>query len=305
MIRLRAELRARRARLGGSAHPARLLIRLDDLNAPGPDPGPGILPQAEVHRFIVAAVMWGGALPVRVVGRADNPRVADTVRFAWRLECPVRLRTNARGLADRAELLVDSGLRELRVAVAGPRQEAACGDTEAEVHQALAALRRAKEERRAQYPTVIAEVPISPETADVVPAVLRTMRDAGADAVELTPPFRGPAVEESQWVLLDVAAVDRPPFHRTPEAVLASLREPASGDAPGNPRRRGRDGASCPLGTLQIELTAQGALRSCPFHADMTPWNGDISADWARLAAHRGHIRSCERRCLHPDLTPW
>jgi hypothetical protein len=298
IIQSRSRWRGLRARRGSAGRPARALLRLDDLDEPVA-PGPLRFQLAQWEDRITELVQWAGAMPVCVVARAANPLMPDVVRFAHRLECPTSLRTTAAGLPrSRAEELLDRGLDELIIRVAGASdavQQAVLGES---ALQALDALQGAVAARmgRGLPLRVVVEIPLTTTGAREVPALFAWARGNGADAVRIAAPFRGLEPGPDVAAALDFASTQRAPFHATPADAVRQMRTLVAGDEPGATRRGGR----CPVGGTRVELRGDGAVLSCPFKAGAG--SGGLEQAWGGLADHRGSILACERSCVHPDL---
>ena len=328
-IQLRARWRAVRAvRGGGGAWPARLLIRLDDLDAPDAGTGQAIASAAEAARrpppqgtFQTAPGKWrihrreegwqdlilrvydeAGVIPTRFVGRPEAPFLAPLIRFAHRLEAPTGLRTCGRGLTGRiAEEWADGGLEEVWVRLAGlspELQREVCGE---EVEEAQAAIRtliaaRGRAGKGLIPPVRVGvEVPYTEAGAKEIAGVFRWAQEAGADMCRVAAPWRG--WEAPQTVVLDLLSLYRPPFNRTSPGALLALRR-GGGAAPGVERR----GGCCPVGGLQWEILPDMRLRSCPFQQGTAAIDAAAGEVPGQLAAHRAAIRGCRRECFHPDL---
>lgn len=277
-IRARAAGRAWRARRGLPARPGHLVLRLDGLDAPGPVPGEA--PLEVWQEWVIDTLAWTGVVPVRVVGGATHPHLAELARFANRLDCPVTVRTGAPGLDDPvARALVDAGIR--RVVIVGD-----------EPAPAVRALARARREREATLDLLV-EVPA--DRARALRDVAAAVRAEGADGVRLAAPWAGGpwrvdvvdgVAEARAWIAS---------FHRVDREALRALPD-FSGDGPGTPRARGR----CPVAGLRLELTPDGLARACPFKAGAVPVAG--ASTWEALAPHRAAIAACGRACWHPEL---
>jgi len=299
-VRARSRIRQERARFGLGGRPARLVVRLDDLDAPGAVPAAALTVDGWFDA-IVRVVEWSGALPVVVVSRPDHPHLAEIVRFAHRLECPTALRTAASGLtAARADELVDCGLERVVLRVAGVSegvQAAVLGETVADTRRAIAALREARESRAVALDIVL-EVPFSDRTAPELRALFQEAGAVGVDGVVAAAPWVGGNYEPGSLEVLGWLQSQQVPLNRTPSTTFELLRA-MRGGGPGLARTRG----ACPVGTLQVELLPDGTLRSCPFKGDTATLRDDMEPAWKALAAHRDAIRACDRACAHPLLS--
>ena len=298
-IALRARIRRRLTKLGFSSRPSRLLIRLDSLDSPGTLPSMDRNLEAWQTQ-LVDLYGWAGVLPTVLIGRPNAVLLVGLVRFCHRLEAPTILRTSGEGLSLRmAEELVDSGLDEVWVrmaATADPLQAQVCGESVEVTRTAVRTLLQARKDRKAMLKVGL-EVPFRLESARELPGVFREAREMGVDRARVVPPWRGPAWDERQAVMLDLMALERPPFNITSQSVSMGIRRMADGE-PGAPRQR----AHCTVGG-QLELLPDRSLRACPFKAGGVP-AGDAAESWEKLKSHRAAIRACDRACFHPDLIP-
>jgi hypothetical protein len=306
VIRARTRWRVGRAFTGGAARPARLVLRLDELDAPARSDG-AATPAATLtvdgwYDVVVRVVEWAGALPVHLVARADNPLLPDMVRFAHRLECPTHLRTSASGLVRaRAEELVDCGLERVVVRVAGVSdavQGAVLGETVADTRAALSALLAARASREAALDIAI-EVPFDARTAPELQALFEEARSVGIDGVRVAAPWSGGPFGAGALDALGLLAGQAGPFSRTSAETVAALRS-MRGDGPGVARKQG----ACPVGALRLEVLPNGTLLACPFKGDQRPLGDSMAPAWDALAAHRDAIKRCDRACVHPELSP-
>ncbi|MFZ5475957.1 MAG: hypothetical protein ACOZNI_04215 [Myxococcota bacterium] len=279
VIRARTRWRSRKAASGEAETPARLLLRLDDLDAPVPPAGE-LQSLARWFDAVIRVVEATGPLPVRIVARADHGFLPELARFCHRLECPVSVRTTPGGLdARRAEDLVDAGVG--RVALRA--EDGLAG--------AIAALRAAVGDRGARMDVEV-EVPPGPWMRDA----FGEARSAGADGVRVVA-WQGGPWEDATRAALAWAKAQHAPFHRTPPEALAAIADMA-GDGPGVPRRAG----ACPV-AQRIEIGPDGRASCCPFLSGSAPPQDTLEATWAMLAGHRTAIRACRRACVHPEVT--
>ena len=292
------DVRAQFRRLRRASRPSRLLLRLDDLDAPGPLPATDMNVEAWQTQ-LVELYTWAGVVPTVLVGRVGNPLVSSLIRFCHRLEAPTTLRTAGSGLSLRAaEGLVDDGLDRLWIRMSGAAShEKLCGEPLGLTQDAVRAILRARADRKVPLKVGI-EAVFRLESARELPGIFREAKDLGVDHVRVLPPWLGPAWDSRQSVMVDLLALERPPFHVSPPTVLAGLREMQDGQ-PGSPRRGGR----CPVGG-QLELLTDRSMRSCPFHPGTVSAEVAIDQITAGLAAHQDRIRRCDRVCHHPDLMP-
>ncbi len=254
-----------RSRLGRVDGPARIDLRLDDID------GGALLaqrPLGEWQSRILDLFMAHGPLPLTVIALPTNVLLAEVVRFCHRLDAPVTVRTVGAGLDDRAAgWIIDGGAR--RVVVATPTAGA------------LEALVRVRVSRRAK---VDVEAAVGPETALVEAKALMA---AGADGVRVEPAWRG--APSGPWPLQDVVAS----FHRTDPAVWRALD--AMVGPTSSPPGHARAGGHCGIGS-RIVLDEAG-VRSCPWKDGAV----DRKGAWADLAAHRAAIAACDRVCWHVE----
>lgn len=283
-IRAAAAVRRRKARYGLGEKPARLEIRLDGFDAPGPIASDALRVDQWQDR-IVEAIQWIGPVPLRITAAADHAFLPDLVRFGHRLEMPVTVRTNPEPLSvERAEELVDRGMATCEVVTTLD------GAGEA----AIRALVHARHSRAATL-TVVVHFPITAATAAGARAGFDKARGLGADGVVLAAPWRGFAVNAAAKEGIAEALAQGWPLQRTAaeaRAVLGSLAE-------GGPGVR-RTSGQCALGGLRLALGPDGAASVCPFHVGHH--SGPLVDAPSALAAHRAAVRSCDRRCGHPEL---
>lgn len=276
------------------------MLRLDDLDAPGPTPTE-TLTLDNWYDAIVRVVEWSGPLPTHLVARADHRFLADLVRFTHRLECPTTLTTTAVGLTQRrADELVDCGLERVAVRVAGvtdATQQAVLGESVADTRRAIAALFAARVSRGAPLDIVL-EVPFDARTGSELRALHEEARTVGVDGVRVAAPWRGGPFGAGELDALAWHASQPEPFRRTPAELLEAVRA-WKGDGPGAARVRG----TCPVGALRLEILPDGSLQSCPFKGDRARVADTMAPAWEALAAHRTAIRGCDRACSHPQLT--
>lgn len=296
--RLADQVRGRGLPVPGSSFPARLDLLLDDLGTPTPAPGDAPLEVWEAR--IVSWVMASGPLPVRIVGHATHPLLAELARFAWRLECPGQVRTTARGLdTTLANALIDAGVKRVTLVDDGGVHLGAAGDASA-LEAALHALSAARASRAVKVDLVV-ELPFptllvagSPDLA----ATSARLRAAGADGLEVGAPWQGgPWGADGQEVLSRSRAWVAS-FHRTAPSTWHILSR-YDGAGPGAPRAHGR----CPVAGLRLALGPDGMVCSCPFQQGAVTLGEDAAAVLRALADHRSRIHACERTCVHAVLT--
>lgn len=299
-IALRARVRRRLAAMLASPRPARLLLRLDDLDAPGQVPAMDRNLEAWQEQ-LVEFYRWAGVVPTVLVGRPNAMLLLGLLRFCHRVEAPSILRTCGAGLSLRlAEELVDAGLDEIWLrmgATADPLQERVCGESVAVTRAAVQTLLQARKDRKAPLKVGI-EVPFRLESARELPGVFREARELGVDRARVVPPWRGPSWDDRQSVMLDLMALERPPFNLTSPSVSLGIRRMVDGGE-GASRLRGH----CPVGTGQLEILPDRSMRSCPFKEGRVD-AGPVVESWKKLESHRARVRACDRSCYHPDLLP-
>ncbi len=320
----RLRIRQGLARLGprdpARTIPARLSLRLDEADLPFELGQGAVLTPAAWHRGIVAMVELAGPLPVTILagGKAGAPIAAELVRFAHRLECPVTLVCDGRGVdfAKAAEL-IDRGLRNLRVLIGGVSAEvhqavlhpSGDGASLDEATGAVTAAVAARADRKARLDIEVGLPWRGPAHAEAR-AVLGWARQAGADGFRLLPPWLAADVAVDPE-LLDSLADPSDPFQRTDAGTIAALHAAAAhaDGKPGHARvhalgsRRHRP---CPVGGLRLELSARGRLCCCPFLPPIAdaiePASQDLPEAWAQAGPHLAAIRACDRLCAHPEL---
>ena len=288
--RLADRVRARHIPLPGAPAPGRLDLCLDALGAPAPAaPAPPAVSLSleawEGH--VIAWVMACGPVPVRIVAEADHPLLIDLTRFAWRLECPVHVRTTAPAMNEGvAGALVDAGVKRVTV-VSGPGIEAA-----------LRALAAARVSRGVKLDVVV-ELPLDALIAATnLPTVAAELRAAGADGLRVGPPWHGGPWSPTVAETLERARTWIASFHRTDRQTWETLAR-YDDQGPGAPRTQGR----CPVAGLRLVLTPDGKAAACPFQPGAVPMTDDVPAVLAGLADHRARIHACDRACVHAELT--
>ena len=319
LLRMRASLRTTRARAGLATVPAALHIRLDDLDAPPGDASPSTgAPRSldDVQRDIAAWVRAFGPAPVHVTARATHPHLAETMRFAHRLEARVSLRTCARGLdTEVAARILETAPRVVRVRVAGMDdvvQGAVLDETVEEARAAIEALLTMRTLLGGDGATCAVRAAWVPTEAGAphLRGIFDLARRAAMDGVDVEAPWMpepaGPALRDA----LAWARAQHAPFHGTPAGTIDALlavrtRTDHAGVA--------RSGAGrCPVGGTRLEVRPDGSVTHCPIRCapapGAAPVPGSLAADaraaLASLADQRRHIRACDRACLHPDVTP-
>lgn len=284
-IRAASAVRRQRARFGVGERPARLDVRLDDFDAPGPLSGTPLRVDQWQER-LVEYVQWVGPTPVRITARAGHPFLPDLARFCHRVEMPVTVRTSPEGLdVARAEELLDRGMRTCELVTAS---------VDAAAEAALRALVHARHDRALPL-TVHVHVPITEASAPGARAVFAAARALGADGVVLCPPWQGVAWSAGARAGITAALAEGWPAQLT-SRLAREVLEASSTPGPGAPR----DGGHCALGGTRLLLEPDGAATICPFKPGRSA--APLAEAGAALAAHREAIRRCDRRCGHPEL---
>ncbi len=272
-VRSRAVFRALGAAVGRSGGWGRLVLRLDDLDAPRPGPA-STRDLAGWQEAAVDRILEGGAVPVEVIGRPSNPLLVDLARFVARLDCPVTVRTEGAGLDQAvAEGLVGGGVR--RIVLVGESTEA---------------VRRLDEARRTHGASLdlVVEVPVGTDLDDAA----ARMRGAGADGIRVGLPWAGGPWDPETLAWFAAAAARVASFDRTDRAMLHEAAR-MDGRGPGAARR----GGHCAVGGARLEVGPDGAMYACPHQGERAEPGGPSA-----LVAHRALIRACERVCVHPAL---
>jgi len=270
------------------------------------------LPVAIWQRALLEAVDWLGPVPVTLLSRSAQlpPDLPEVLRFVSRLECPAALFGVDGGVDDEMALrLVDLGLRRACLVLGGVSP-----DLHAEVAglplepttAAIGAWVRARTSRRSGLDVVVV-FPCTPSTASNLSGVEGWARQVGADGFAVSPSFHAPfaPAEVPAEVLARVRSLERSRdrFHRTPPGTQEALRSTwAAGD--GGPGGRGP--FRCPVAGLRIDIRACGRFGACPFHRSIDRIDGGRSLPeaWAAGQRHFEAIRTCGRRCWHPEILP-
>ena len=284
-IRAASAVRRQRARVGVADRPARLDVRLDDFDDDGVSMG-APLTLEQWHERVVELLQWAGAMPVRVVARADHPFLAELVRFCHRLEMPVTVRTGPHGLsAARAAELIDRGMARCELVVP-VFDDAADG--------ALRALVHGRNSRAASL-TVHVHLVVSEASAPAAASAYERARALGVAGVVLAAPLRSAALSASGQAGVRSALAVAWPLQATASVAAAALPR-LDGNGPGAPRIGGK----CHLGGLRLALAADGSAYICPHKPGRC--TGPLASVSEELAAHRKAIRGCDRHCAHPEL---
>lgn len=281
LLRGRAAGRRLAAEVGRPRRPAALVLRLDGTDAdPGGPPGPSRLSVEDWQDHIAAVVQEAGPLPVRVIAAPTHPWLAETARFAWRLECPVTVRTTPEGLDEGvARSWVDAGVR--RVILLDEGGEGTVG--------ALAALRAGAGHRSGVFDVLVECGPAAGALAERG----ARLREAGADGVRARVPWQGRGDEA--WI--DGARGWIASANRSGAESLAVWRE-MDGAGPGAPR----DAGHCPVAGLRLELRPDGAACHCPMLAGAVAMGPELGPVLAALGPQREAIHACARRCAHAEI---
>jgi hypothetical protein len=286
-LRIRATARVRRqlARAGVGEKPARVEVRLDAFDAPGPLGAAAPLRVDQWQDRLVEVIQWIGPVPVRITATADHPFLPDLVRFCHRLEMPVTVRTGPAGLDEaKAEELVDRGMGTCELVT----------PLDAAGEHAVRALVHARHSRAASV-VVIVSYPVTAATAAGARAAFGTARGLGADGVVLAAPWQGEAFSAATAEGVRAALEEGWPLQRTGSVA----REALLGFAPGGPGAP-RSAGACALGGLRLALAPDGVASVCPFKPGQNA--GPLADCGSALAAHREAVRRCDRQCGHPEL---
>ena len=312
------EHRVARARLAARRLRARLALRSPDQVAPARlvldlsgAPSDDDLPPAALRRLIVEAVDWRGPLPVSLLvgSRGDHPLVEDLIRFAHRLECGTRLVTTGKGIdLPRARALIDRGLEAVRLVVAGRSEEVQHAALGVDTETATGALRALVTARRERGVEVDIEVGLSwtPHAPAEADAVGRWAMEHGADGIRVLAPHDAAGLAESVHGLEGLRTlVGLRDASSAIDALGSLLRH--GGDGPGFPRRQASARERllpCPVGGQRLELDATGTAFCCPHKPPIGRVSGALSSLWDDAGPHLEAIRSCDRMCVHVELTP-
>ena len=310
IIRAHAALRLARARLAWTnparSRPARLVVRLDDVDLPGSVGEGNTLTRADWRRILVDGVAWLGPLPVTVIAgnRGDHPELIEILRFAHRLECPTLLVCDGGGIdVPRALELMDIGLESVRIRVGGVSEAVHHSVVGGSVSVASDALTAFVDARKYRGVPIDIEVlmPWKGQASTEVRAVLGWARQVGSDGFRLTPPWRAEDLPADPEVLDDIGETPGP-FNRTNHAAVVALHAMVA-EQDGEPGRRRQQG-KCPVGGQRLEITENGQLYSCPFHPPIAMKTAlkDSWEDGGR--AHLKAIAGCSRSCHHTELAP-
>ncbi len=319
IVHAHATLRRARARLGLTSplqvRPARLVVRLDDSDLPGVMGEGTPLKRGDWRRLLVDAIAWLGPVPVTVIAgqRGDHPELVEIIRFVHRLECPTRLVCDGAGISDAVALdLVDVGLAAVSVQVGGVSSTAHRSSVGGEVRDAAEAVSAFIEAKRYRSAVLDIEVltPWRGRVNEEISAVIGWARQLGSDGFRLTPPWRAESLPADPETL-DRVEDEAGPFGRTRHAAVVALHAmvAAQDGAPGrtrqsSSRQRMMGTGRCPVGGQRLELTANGRLFSCPFHAPISLQEG-LKASWEEGGQpHLKAIAGCERSCMHVELAP-
>ncbi|MFT5686734.1 MAG: MoaA/NifB/PqqE/SkfB family radical SAM enzyme [Myxococcota bacterium] len=319
IIHAHATLRQARARLGLTdptrVRPARLVVRLDDSDLPGVMGEGTALTRGDWRRLLVDAIAWLGPIPVTVIAgqRGDHPELIEIIRFVHRLECPTRLVCDGAGIDDAVALrLVDVGLEAVTVRVGGVSSTAHRSAVGGEVRDASEAVSAFIEAKRYRSATLDIEVltPWRGRVNEEINAVIGWARQLGCDGFRLTPPWRAAELPADPEVL-DAVEGEAGPFGRTSHAAVVALhamvaeQDGEAGRTRAEASRQRIPGTGrCPVGGQRLEITENGRLYSCPFHAPI-PLSGELKASWE--GGGRPHLKAiagCGRSCMHVELAP-
>jgi hypothetical protein len=299
LLQLRTTRRRVRARLAQTVpsyvRPARLVLRIDDVDLPG---SLGSTPHDPLPRWqsrLVESIQWLGVIPVTIQAGAsgDGALAFELVRFAHRLDCPTLLACDGTGITEEAAYrLVDIGLDAVRIEVSG-----ASGAGEA-----AARAFRAAGHRCGRALDIEAMVVWSEPSVHAAGAVLDWARRSGCDGYRISAPWRAAEIP-SDDALLEQLVMSSGLLDRTPPRMIPELQAMAAAQD-GQPGKSGaRLGRRCPVGGQRLELSATGGLWCCPFKEPI-PEADSIAASWAQARPHLQAIASCGRACAHVELAP-
>ncbi len=300
------------ASVGRQAGPASLAIhaspwlpgdRVQSLGAPAH------IDRSALRNALVDAVAALGPLPVRVftLGRALDEHLRVLVRLAHRLECPVQVWTDGRGVTSEGAFgLVDAGADSVVVMVAGlddDTQARIVGNSATEATDAVVALVAARADRDA--PTrVCVGIPWRAGVESEVRGIVGWARQLGVDDILLVPPVRGGDVGPGgEWEdtlrTLGVRGADAATW-----LYLDQLRTQTE-EAPGIPKADAPAGARfrpCPIVGARLAFSLEGAVACCPHKAPAGNISDGILHVWRHASEHRADVHGCARRCRHPAL---
>lgn len=314
LIRARGILRRAWSRMATTdpdlVAPARLVLRLDDVDLPGAIGTSDEMGPEDWNRLIAQVVEWVGPVPVTVIAihSADDPQVDALVRFAHRMGCHTTLTTDGSGIdAARAELLLDVGLAAVQVLVGGVSddiQQRTVGNSAQEATHAVAALLNAKRDRGAQLDVEVG-IPWVDGVTSELKAVVGWAKQAGADGCRIVAPYRASGLPADPELLDDVVDAAGAFCRNTAYSIeeLHSMVAHQDGE-PGLKRGRANRRTKCPVGGQRLVIGARRAVYNCPFHAPVGVLGEEVADVWAGAGPHLEAISQCGRMCVHPELAP-
>jgi len=314
LIRTRSVLRKAWSRVGSTdpelVAPARLVLQVDDSDLSG-SMGTGVpMTMAEWSQAIAQVVEWLGPVPVTVIAthNADDPQVADLIRFAHRLECSTRLVTDGTGIdVSRAETLIDMGLDSVRLIIGGVSEDVqrqTVGNAAIEATSAVDALLEVRQERGVSLDLEIAIPWVNGVTTELS-AVVGWARQAGVDGFRIVAPYRADSLPADPE-LLDTTIDEGADFCRNTSTSIEELHTMVAHQdgAPGIDRSHSRRRLKCPVAGQRIVIGARRAVYSCPFHAPIGSFDTELKAVWSQAGTHLDSVASCSRACVHTELAP-
>ena len=314
LIRTRSVLRKAWSRMASTdpdlGAPARLVLQVDDGDLVGSCGTSERLTMNEWQRAITQVVERLGPLPVTVLAThsSEHPDVPLLVRFTHRLGCTTLLMTDGGGIDEaKAHQLIDCGLESVRLLVGGVSesvQRQTVGNAAVEATSGLAALLKARQERRVDLDIEIAIPWVKGVTLEIN-AVVGWARQAGADGFRIIAPYRAhdlPADPE----LLDQLVDDNEAFCRNSSRSIDELHTMVAHQdkAPGIARTHSLRRGKCPVGGQRLVIGARRAVYSCPFHPPIGELDDEFSTVWALAGPHLTAISDCTRACVHTELAP-
>ena len=314
LIRARGILRRAWSRMATTdpelVAPARLVLRVDDVDLPGAIGTSGEMSQQDWNQLIAQVVEWVGPVPVTVIAThsGGDPQVDALVRFAHRMGCHTKLITDGTGIDEaRAEMLLDVGLAAVQILVGGVSdgiQRQTVGNSAQEATRAVAAFLNAKRERGSTLDIEIGIPWVDGVTAELK-AVVGWAKQAGADGCRIVAPYKASGLPADPE-LLDSVVDSVGEFCRNTSYNIEELHSMVAHQdgEPGLKRGRAHRRTKCPVGGQRLVIGARRAVYSCPFHAPIGVLGDEIAEVWAHAGPHLEAISTCGRMCVHSELAP-